>query len=632
MGLGGRHGLRAAATAVAALGLAGPGWAAQTPRAAETPPNAGARVPEGVRPPVALPSTAVGAIERAWRMPAASLEERTARTRRAALEHGAWNFDPGARAVAAGAAGGSALERAQEAVRLAPDLPLARFDLARALWLQGDSPMAALRAVIDALAAIPRHVESALWFAGSGLFMLTLALALGGLLAIAVASIAKVPHAAHDLGHLLPGQAPEFARFALLGALLLVPLALGEGLLGLALAGLAVAFVYGSRRQRLALLLAIGAVGVAAYPLGRLAGSTLNAFPADPVARAAFTTAQGMATPVQLARLTDAADRDPLALRGLAIHARQSGNLGEADALYQTLLESEPDDIALLNNAANVRLDLGHMESALDLYARAVEQVDSPLVLFNLSQAYGRAFQVEDLNRTLAHAQSLDGDLVAELTSLQGAKAEGFVVDLPLPPRLLWKRILRSDAGEPIAAELRAPLAPGRLGRDPRALAGTAGAIALLGALLSTRFSPSKWCARCGGRMCSRCRLHSGGALCESCNRLFYHPEQTDRALRLERVNALRERERRLDRVMTVASLVVPGTAGLFARRPLASLIGSVCFTLAAAALVFHGGVVPDPLVAGPTAPLLFVGVAALSGLIYVVVAIRAITARREAR
>jgi tetratricopeptide (TPR) repeat protein len=615
-------------------GAAAPNVEEQADQELETAPGAG---PQGASAPV-LPAASpswhpmpANRLERAWLDPAASLERRVARTRRTALELGAWDFDPAARALLAGAVAGDSLERAKAAVRLAPDLPAARIELARALWLGGESPMTALHALLEALEAVVRHLEASVWFAGSGLYVLAVALLGGGLLTIGIAGIAAGAHAAHDLGHAVSRGTPEFARFALLASLLLVPLLFGEGMLGCALCLLAVAVVYSSRGQRLGLALALAAVWAGAYPVARLAGAALDAFPGDPVARAAYTTAQGLASPVEIARLEGAAQDDPLAARALAMNARRGGNLAAADAIYQRLLQQSPQDLEILNNAANVRLDLGHMESALELYSRASDLGQSPVVLFNLAQAYGRAFQVEDLNRTLALAQSIDGDFVAELTALQGAQTEGFVVDIPLGPEPLWQRALASHRGEPIAAELRAPLAPGRLGHDGHWLAGAGAAALLLGWLVTLRFQPSRWCARCGRRMCPRCDPRtSGGELCESCTRLFFQPEKTDRALRLQRVTALRERERRLNRAAAVASILVPGAAGLLARRPLGSLLGAFFFSLGAAALVWRGGVVPDPLVAGATAPVCFLGLAVLPALAYVAVALTALAARRS--
>ena len=112
--------------------------------------------------------------------------------------------------------------------------------------------------------------------------------------------------------------------------------------------------------------------------------------------------------------------------------------------------------------------------------------------------------------------------------------------------------------------------------------------------------------------------------------RLFYQPETTDRALRLERITLLRTRERRLERLATIASIALPAAAGVLARRPLLALSGALLFSFATAALVWREGPVPDPLVAGAAGPFVFVGAAIVCGLGYAGVVAAALTTRRR--
>ena len=120
----------------------------------------------------------------------------------------------------------------EAAVRLAPDLPAAHVALARALWEESRAPFAATRQALEALLAIPRHTEASLWFGGSLLYVLALALVAGGLACIALAAFFAAPHATHDLGDALSGSMPAFARAALLGSnspvLSAAPAQLGE--------------------------------------------------------------------------------------------------------------------------------------------------------------------------------------------------------------------------------------------------------------------------------------------------------------------------------------------------------------------------------------------------------------------
>jgi hypothetical protein len=333
---------------------------------------------------------------------------------------------------------------------------------------------------------------------------------------------------------------------------------------------------------------------------------------------------------VDLVRLEGAQASDALAATALAGHARRSGSLGRADAIYQAVLARHPDDPVVANNAANVRLELGHMESALDLYRKSASLDASPVVLFNLSQAYGRAFLVDDLAETLALAQKLDPLAVAELTDLQGAEAGGFVVDLPLPPLPMWRRVLTSGAGEDIAARFRAPVAPGRLA-EPRAAAAAFALVIVAASLLGSRFSPSRWCDRCGRRICRRCDRRASGEQCESCTKLFQQPESADRALRLARIAALRRREQRRSRAALAVAILVPGAAGHLARRPLLSLAGALSAALALLLLAYRDGMAPDPLVAGAAAPLAFLAAAAGCGLAYALVVALSLAARRRA-
>ena len=583
---------------------------------------------------VATPPDSAGSVlERVWRAPADSLEQRVFQVRRKALEVGAWNFAPAARALIARGEAGSRLERARAAAELAPDLPAVHMELASALWLEGDDPLAALRSFFAAGAAAVRHVEASFWFAGSALYLLALALMGGGLLAMMLAGISGLPHAAHDLGHGLPGSLPEFSRFALLAAGLFVALALGEGLLGLALALAAVAAVTGGRGHQVAMLLAALGIGLGAYPVAQAAGAVLEAFPLDPVARAAFSLGEGVASPVDLARLrAAAADEDPLAARALAIHARRHGRLAEADAFYQDLLERGVDDIATLNNAANVRLDLGHIERALDLYHQALEPGESGVVLFNLAQAHGRGFEVEELNQTFARAQIVGGDLVARLTALQGTDVEGFVVDFPLTRATFWSRVWERRTGDAVAAELRGRFAPGRLGSNPMLFAAVASLAIVLGTLLGAATLPSRWCARCGTRVCVRCDPQNAtGRMCEGCRRLFHQPEKADRVLRMQRVQQLQVREQRLNRVVTAISMLLPGAAGLLSGSAVRCWLGAVCFALVASAWFWRGGVVPDPGVAGAAGPVAFLCLGGLAALGYAAVVAASLAVRRNA-
>jgi hypothetical protein len=131
--------------------------------------------------------------------------------------------------------------------------------------------------------------------------------------------------------------------------------------------------------------------------------------------------------------------------------------------------------------------------------------------------------------------------------------------------------------------------------------------------------------------MCPRCAPELGREDdCESCNRLFKQPETTDREMRAARLNALRFRELRLARIRLIGSIFLPGIAGALSRCPWASLIGTLSAAVAVLAVVWRNGVTPDPLIAGPVAPIAFGLISALALLCYGTAVVFSISARRR--
>jgi hypothetical protein len=342
------------------------------------------------------------------------------------------------------------------------------------------------------------------------------------------------------------------------------------------------------------------------FPMAWLVGALLTAYAEPPIEAAIFVT-DGFALPGDMRLLESAAESDPMAAMALAVAARRAGNLAESDERYRRLLQQEPANYTAANNAANVNLELDRLESAIVLYRQSAEAHDSATVRFNLSQAQGQAFKLDDVGPTLAAAQRLDSEKVAELTLLQGSDLASFTIDFPLPRRMLWERILAAGSGESFVAELRSAIAPGVLGQSAQVSVGAFALIAILSLVAASRVQRSKWCNRCGRRMCPRCEPELGGEEdCESCNRLFKHPETTDREMRAARVNALRFRELRLARIRLIGSIFLPGVAGALSRCPWASFIGTLSAGVAILAVVWRNGVTPDPLIAGTAAPMAF--------------------------
>jgi tetratricopeptide (TPR) repeat protein len=587
-----------------------------------------------VRPADALEGEARVELPRfvqAWSETAVPLPERVENTRTAALELGLRNVEPAARTLLARSVvdlpeGISRRELAEMAVSLAPDLPAAHMALARALWADF-AIIGGFRSAVDAVLAFERNLAASLWLWATGFYAVAMTLALGAVAYLVLATFSVARSAAHDLGDRLSAHTPVVARVALLGSVILVPAALGEGVLGLCLGCLVVLGAYGSRSACLVAGVAAAALSVSLHLVLDQSSRGLVAYGSDPVVVSAYAAENGFATPVHLARLERAAETDALAARAMALGVKRTGDLAAADARYAELLSVLPDDPALLNNAANVRLALGDSGGAVELYKRALVRAPLAVVWFNLSQAWGVALNVVELDSALQNAQRLDPELVEDLSRIQ-ERAIHFVADLTVDSASLRSRLLSSAQGGAAAPDLRRPLAPGVLGtRLPLTAGALFGALAV-GVILGSRFRASRGCSRCAALVCPRCDGDSAGSgLCESCSRLTLRTEGTDSAMRAEHARKLGRREAQLRLVERGLAVAVPGAGGLLLDRHGLALTGCVA---AAGALIFfsvRGGIAADPLAAGAAGPVLLSVAAGLCFLVYALLTLRGVRA-----
>lgn len=595
---------------------------------ARNPGEALAPPPPAAVAPAPAPVRRDAEVERAWFGAGSSLTLRAKQTRRRALELGSTNLEPAARALIAADDAERAVPNAELAVSLAPDLPMAHIALASAYWREGEH-RESVAAFLASLIAIPRHLEATLWLAGSLLLVVATVLVAGSLAFILVVGVSGFTRAAHDIGDLVSTRTPGFAGAALLCAVVGLPLALGEGPLGLLLGLLGVGVVYGGSRHRAVLAMSVVLLLIGLFPVLQLAGSALDALDADPVATASLATVRGSESPGQVELLHEAElAGDELAARVLAVRALRRGETLQARERFLRLSEEETADPLVLTALGNMAFRAGRNDEAIDYYERAQKVRESAILLFDLSQAYGRAFRMEEFERAMQRAQSLDHEIVAELSDLGDPE---FVADVPFPIAPIRNRMLARAHGGDFVDAVMGVLAPGRLGESALHLTGGFVTVFLVGLLLTGRYQHAGRCSRCGRRICARCDDSMWSAdLCDGCHHLFNRPQGTDPYLRMARLKALRARESRIEKLATAASLLVPGVAGLLARRPDLSLVSILFFAAAAALFAWRDGVVPDPLSVGATGPLAFVAVGTLMALLYTGVMLLGIVIRRS--
>jgi len=499
--------------------------------------------------------------------------------------------------------------------------------LARVMWREGDRK-GAFDEVVAGVVSIFRNFEALAWLVGSLLVMVAVVLTIAPLLFIAAVAFNFYARASHDLGDMFTKVMPGFARAALLGSLLLVPLALGEGIMGFVLALFAIGFMYGERKHRIALSMAVTLFMVGLFPVAHTAGTALLALDSDPVAAATLAVIQGVESDADIALLEHASESEFLARHVLAVRERRLGHLDAALVRYEELLESSPRNAEILNDYANLRFISGDDEGAIDLYQRSAAIIESARLMFNLSQANARLFRIEEFEASLRAAQALDADAVADLSRIGDAN---FVADLGFPFSLLRSRLLASAREQATPKVAIAFLMPGWLGQSWLNLIGCFALIAVVSNVARSKFEQASACARCGRRICARCDgTVWNSETCDGCYHLFHRSKNTDAVLRMKRLYELKARDTRIGRVADAASVLIPGAAGMLARRPDLAFLGILSCGFAGVFFLWRDGVVPDPLAVGAAGSLAFVVMGSLSVVAYLVVIGRGLMLRRK--
>ncbi len=561
-------------------------------------------VPVGIRVRGATESMAAAEIRsrvlRVWSLPSSSLEERVERTIRAGYQLGMQDLEAPARALLISPELGEPLERARSAARLAPSLPASRAAFARALWDDGQW-QAGARELSAAIRAVPAHLEASLWARVTVWQAWFLAIVGGALLFLTLVAAISIPAWVRHLSAIredLPGS----SRFAMVASLLLLPAVVGEGPAGVAAAMVFVAAAHGTFWRRAVVALSAAAFVVALYPVLQQSSEAQAALGSDPAAMAAHAAEHGFPSADELARIEWAGSEDLLAARALALRAKRTGDLETAARRYAKVVEASGYPSAdLLNNAAGVALALDRTDQAIEHYERAAKRAESPLLLFNLSQAYGKAIRLDAQDLALAQAQAIDASAVGLLTGEFGATALGLVADIPIPASATRARLQGSEGGDGLARRARSRIAPGFLGT------GMSQALLVFGIAFSLGACLGLWLARIVGEETdaysdiARILKSRGG----------------DPAARMVRIAQIRDRQARRARFKRVASVLIPGAAGVLAGRPVMGWLGA---TLAASILTLlwlGSATVPDPLAIGGLAGIVGgLGVATL-GLAY---------------
>lgn len=496
-----------------------------------------------------------------------------------------------------------AVELAEAATRLAPDMPathwtlataLARFDPTQVVQI-GGATLQAARAWI-----VPFRNAVTFWVWVLAAFGFGFVAASVGFTAIQLGKYLR--YLAHDVSSRLTGVfgIGEFALLAL--AIISVPFALGAGIVTSVAVALGIVFAYQMTRERIASVLILTGLAATPFvlemsaPLVLFHGSNVDAL----VSAHTENLSPGVASRLDGLARDEAGQRLTYA-RINAHRARQRGDLDEARRWYEVVVREAPSDPSALNNLAILQFLAGDQEEARANFEKAARS-DRAEPRLNYSLLLADEGQFSEADALLVEARRIDPELTEAFTSLDGVRppAQRFV-EVPVPDALLWARLFEVDPVErrQVLAELWYPVG-GNM--PPLAFVGVVLAALGLG-LVASRYRSrlSIPCSKCGRPAPGT----PGTAYCEQCISVFVSGVAVEPRVRQKKEVEVRRYQRRrrwIERLLSVTGLgLVVGD------RPLLGLLFTffVAFCVGAIVLLPLLGVSAWAQPVGPSARIL---------------------------
>ena len=598
---------------------------APAPRAEPAPPPAAPARDRSPAPPLLLPTAGEADIQaafKAWQQAERARDgkaSQAARTRLLTLRDdlGLQDLESvsvallrGARQRSAAKDGGGAVDLAQTAVLLSPDVPAAHWGLLRAHL--SDDPtqlprtVADVRGALQAAAGDPRWTRGVLADAGTALLVAWLATALAALL---VLFLRTAPSLVHDIHHAFPRGVTRWQAGALLVLVLALPWAFRLGLMFPLLVLFAVMTLYlenGERWLCVALLAGVALVGPLTGAL--VQATTFAGTPAEDVLQLERGGLEaGPAAAAVKARLEGKRATFP-EVYALSRDELRRGKLLEARTHLETALQLRPNDARSLTLLGNVAFAENRWPDAVAAYTKASE-VDPTLPdpLWNVAKLYRR------------RAKTLSDDAVGpELDRAQNATAAA--------ERLDERLLSRNDPPDAQTTVNRALLSPGLPRSEPLVTDGVerrtrvtaqvvqslvgdlnpvvgvvlpllvVGGLALLGFLRGGR-GVSHSCDKCGRAVCRRCdpEVTEGSALCHQCVNVYTRRGKVAPMARVNKEMEVRQHQGWMNRLAYGLGLLWSGAGHLFSGLPVRGAVYAFLFAFAITAAVNREGLLRIP-------------------------------------
>jgi hypothetical protein len=399
------------------------------------------------------------------------------------------------------------------------------------------------------------------------------------------------PRIAHNLAEVSSRYFAPRAALPLGLLIFALPFAFGLGPFWAALCWAALVFPYASKRERWALGVALGLLGLIA-PVAALVARE-NIVERSPLYVAAVDLEEqreDASAEDGLRQASTVFAEDPDVWFLLGMYAERSGDSERALTSYDRAIAANSGDYRPFLNRGNVHFQDGDFAAAIRDYEAAASRAPGAAeAYYNLSIARGEAYDFDGQAAAMAKARGIsDGRVRGWADRLTLAR----VVSAVYPVSRARRKVEEWNA-QPKSRRLPGHATPLRLTDlvfSPLTLGPWV--LLVLGILWSVTLESRQLlageCSRCGRPFCSFCKKMGESVLyCSDCVRLYLRKESPGIEAHVAQTREIRRRTLWKDWSCRLTSLVLPGTHSELADRPVISFLVFFLFLfLIAAAMI----------------------------------------------
>lgn len=433
---------------------------------------------------------------------------------------------------------------------------------------------------------------------GNIAFGLLAVLAAVCLIVLGLSLFRHLRYVSHDLMLLLPAGASFWHGLGLVALLVMAPLSLRLGVVGVAMALFLPTVVHSESKERFTTTLALIIIAVLPLSFGPIA--QLWTMPSGR-ARDLYEVTRGQQDAAaeqrlrdDLARLDDASSRIALGSAKLL-----RGHYEAARDELKVAVEKGPQHHEAWVQLGVAQLQLDDVAAAQRSFEEAVTvNPNSVPALFDLSRMFFREAKHDKGNQAYNRAQALDADRTNGMVAISRALGPRYVATDVLPLR----HLLRADPYPSERLQQQAMVAAMNGvysgGLTPWILAVAALGYALVGAVIASlgqRATPALPCPRCGRPVC----IHTDKelpdrSLCGQCFHAFV-VNDVDTKTRIGKELECIRYERRRSTLLRLSSLMLAGSGHVLAGRPLRGALLLSFSTAAILTMAFASSLMPLP-------------------------------------